>query len=202
MSHFLIDITVTHDTIRSYGSARVAAGEGSEVARRSKTTAINARGTPIWGINAFRSDGLSRLLDDLVDLERHGLQRKECDQVKAALEKIASRAAAIPDGSFWRRTIYKEFEAFAEIYEEWNSREGHDNNSIEHRRYALRKLRQARNSIATRIRKNQFILQNELDLMLVEGMYNALRDLTATLPEIFKNVAQAIARYESRKVSA
>lgn len=162
-------------------------------------TVDNRRGTVLWGIYSLRADGLSRLLDDLVDLETKGLLQHECKQVQAALTKIAGRAAAVPDGSFWRSQIYREFEVFAELYEEWNSREGPSEEAIGHRKRTLKKLRHQRNKLATRIRRNQFVLQNELDLMLVEGMYTALRDLTTSLPEIFKGLAEAVARYDLRK---
>jgi hypothetical protein len=163
---------------------------------------INARqGTIVWGINALRSDGLTRLLDDLVDLENTGLEQKQCAHVKTALSKITGHAAAIPDGSFWRGTIYQEFEAFADVYEQWNSREGVDAHAIAHRKEHLRKLRWQRNRLATRIRLNQFVLQNELDLELIENMYIALGDLAKSLPEIFKSLAEAVARYERRRVS-
>jgi hypothetical protein len=172
------------------------------MARKHPPVADHSRGTALWGMNAFRSDGLTRLLDDLVDLEAQGLQTAQCDQVKAALSKIAARAAAVPDGSFWRKTILSEFEKFAEVYHEWNALEGATAVAREHRRQAMKRLRQCRNDIATRIRMNQHILYNELDLLLVEGMYTALRDLSTSLPNLFKSVSSAVTRFETRKQTA
>jgi hypothetical protein len=163
---------------------------------------VNAnRGSVLWTLNHFRTDGLSRLLDDLIDLEKDGLAPEQCDQVRRALEKIASKAAAIPDGSFWRGTIYKEFEGFSEVYVQWNSHAGSSPEVITRRREELKRLRSCRHRIAKRVRVNQYILQNELDLMLVDAMYMSLKDITLALPEIFTHLAEAITRYESRKLS-
>lgn len=169
------------------------------MAKNSKVD--TSRGSLLWTLNSFRTDGLTRLLDDLIDLENEGLAPEQCAEVRRALEKIASKAAAIPDGSFWRGTIYQEFEAFSEIYVHWNSHAGQSAEVIERRREALKGLRRCRHSIARRIRINQFILQNELDLVLVDAMYSSLRDLARTLPDLFKHLGEAVARYEARKLS-
>lgn len=157
------------------------------------------QGTVIWGANSLRSDGLARLLDDLVDLEATGLADDACAKVRTALEKLATAAAEIPDGTFWRGAIYTEIEEFSELYTKWNSHQGMDTTAIALRRSALKSLRASRHEIAKRMRANQFILQSELDLKLIEGMYASLRELSLSLPEIFKNLAKAVSRYDNRK---
>ena len=137
----------------------------------------------------------------MVDLETRGLEPAECANVKRALSKIANHAAAIPDGSFWHGSISNEFETFLSLYAQWNSHDGRPDAAAFLRQDTLRELRLARNRIATKIRKNQFILQNELDLALVEGMYTALRELVTTLPSIFRTLAVSVARYDDRKLS-
>ena len=165
-----------------------------------RTSRVDAsRGTALWGINSLRTDGLGHLLDDLVDLEVCGPSPADCSNVKRALSKIANRAASIPDGSFWRRTITDEFETFLSIYERWNSHDGDGRAAAHMRRDTLKELRLVRNRIATRVRNNQFVLQNELDLALIEGAYTALRELTVALPQAFSSLASAVRRYDTRR---
>lgn len=159
-------------------------------------TAINAEvGTPLWGVNKLRADALGALLDDLLALERSGLKEEKCIKVQHALGRLTNAATGIPDGSFWKRQVWKEFEIFEKVYFTWNSIEGERPENIAQRRAYLRKLRKRRSKIATRIRKNQYVIQNEIDLQVVKRGYEALGDLTEALPEIFTNLAKAVGRF-------
>jgi len=169
-----------------------------QTAREGKRVVTASRGSVVWGINLLRSDALSRLLDDLVDLEETGLRREDCRKVAIALEKLANQASSVPDHTWWRHTIYGEVEKFKEMYDQWNYNEGSNSEAIYRRKVALKELRARRNLLATTIRKNQYIIQEELDLALVDSMYSALRELNLALPALFKNVGKAVARYYSR----
>src|ERR1700744_4047026 len=100
----------------------------------------NERGTPLWRLNALRSDLLPNLLDDLVSAERSGLIDEHCSQVKRALDKVVNSATSIPDGGFWTRAIWKELEQFKTIYDHWNSMSGDHEAAHQHRRLALKRL--------------------------------------------------------------
>lgn len=160
------------------------------------------RGTALWAMNYFRSDGLSNLLDDLVDVQSTGLEKVQCEAVVGAISKMANRAAAVPDQFFIRRSILPEIEAFLELYREWNSLEGPSPEAVEHRRRVLKALRGARHAIATRIRINRYILQQELDLALVDDFYEALGGLARSFPDLFQNVGRGIAKYADRRSPA
>lgn len=67
------------------------------------------------------------------------------------------------------------------------------------RDYILKNLRGKRHSIARRTRKHQYVLSTELDLQTVDNMYSAFNNLVSSVPEIFKNLANAISRFEQRK---
>lgn len=56
-----------------------------------------------------------------------------------------------------------------------------------------------RHKMATRIRKRQHILSKDLDLKVVDGMYEALAELPKALPDIFKNLSKAIGSYKQRR---
>lgn len=56
-----------------------------------------------------------------------------------------------------------------------------------------------RHAMATRVRKRQHILSNNLVLNVVDGMYEALSELPRALPEIFGNLSKAIGNYAKKK---
>ncbi len=45
-----------------------------------------------------------------------------------------------------------------------------------------------RNLLATRQRKNQHILQSEVDLKLVNDLYGACGELAKSMPTLFRNI--------------
>lgn len=156
------------------------------------------RGTIVWGINRLRSDALVSLLDDLTARETTGIQQIQCDQVKLALGYLVNSATVIPDDrGWWRSTIWQELQDFLDIYETWNSHSGDHPQSVADRKAALKKLRRKRNRIATKIRKHQFVIQSELDLKLVESMYEALGRLAKAFPDVFVELGSAVARFRA-----
>lgn len=157
-----------------------------------------SRGSALWAFNQFRTDALTQLLNDLTALEQVGLKIDQCDRVKRTLAELTNIATAIPDGSYFRSAIWKEFEHFSDIYAQWNSHEGGDPAFIKRRQTELRRLRARRHKIANRIRRNQHILQNDLDLKMVSDMYRALGSLTKALPEIFLSLAKSVERFADR----
>lgn len=166
----------------------------------TKTVLDAKRGTAVWGMNALRSDALTHLLDDLVDLEKFGLSDENCDEVRRALEKLANRASELPDGSFWMTSVHSEIESFVEVYRRWNSSgPGPESEKQLHRVACVKDLRSVRQRISKRIRQNQYVIQHELDLKFVEDMYGALGGLVSALPETFKGLAKSMSRFEERK---
>ena len=159
----------------------------------SRSKAVGKKGSPVWGVNYFRRDALVSLMDDLVEREKEGLADEECQHVQRCLSRLANAAAAIPDHSFWRTTILKEMQGFADIYLKWNSHTGEE--APRKRRLELSNLRKKRNRLASAVRTNQYILENELDLALVESMYQAMGSLAEVLPEIFKNLGGSVSYF-------
>lgn len=155
------------------------------------------RGTPLWSLNTFRSNVLSKLLDDLLARENEGLTQEQCARVKLALEKMIDAASGIPDGGFLRGTIWKELEKFAALYQKWNDIPGSDGKAARQRKQMLKKLRRQRHRLARRIRKNLYIISRELDLKLLGRVYDATGDLAQALPEIFKSLPKALKKYHS-----
>lgn len=150
------------------------------------------KGTVTYDLNIWRKNALTAFLDDLVSVEENGLEPEECRKVKSALECGANKASELPDGSFFRRAIYQDFERFIDSYEKWNDPTGNDDATVTERRSLLRKLRKRRNKLARRIRKNMQILEEELDKEFVRAQYEALNDLVRTLPKQFKSLSKLL----------
>ena len=158
------------------------------------------RGTAMSEFNRFRSDALSCVLDDLVSLEKSGFAEEAmCEKVKHALDVVINAATAIPDGGFLGKPVWKDFSKFKDVYVKWNDVHGGSEDSCRKRQEMLGRLRDRRHKIARRIRKNQHVLANKIDLQLVDGMYGALRDMQNALPDVFKALAKAISRHQSAK---
>lgn len=156
---------------------------------------IGQHGTPSWAFNRLREDALVQLMDDLAARQYKGLTRDKCDRVKLALAKAVNCATAIPDGSFFTKPIWKRMKAFEMTYESWNEPKGDDAYAVEHRQKELERLRKLRHKLAKTTRKNLAVIDKELDIKLVEDVYEALSNLVTSAPETFKNVARALERF-------
>jgi hypothetical protein len=173
-------------------------GPGGKLTRdqRKSVAQVDAtEGTPLHALNRLREDALPRLLDDLMVMERKGLEPQQCNEVKTALGKLVNAATGVPDGGFLKPVVWKEFERFERVYHHWNSKEGPSPEAVAIRKEALKKLRQRRHRIVRAIRHNQYVLANELDLQLITASYAAFAGLTKAVPEVFVNLSKAVARF-------
>ena len=163
-------------------------------------------GTELHALNSFRTDALSNLLNDLVLNEEYGFDDNDgkdvCKQVRVALGKIVNEFSSLPDGGFLRKVIWKDIQRFEDKYIAWNSIYGNDTHAITSRQKALKALRDRRNKIATRIRKNMHRLQSELDFALIDAFYKALQDLVKSLPDVFVNLNKAVSHYYLKNSSS
>jgi hypothetical protein len=158
------------------------------------------RGTALWALNQLRSDALPRLMEDLLIQEPVGLQPDQCNKVENALRRVWIHAGDIPDKiPFLPVSIQNDMEQFLKAYVNWNDPKGTESHSIQKRKKALREMIKRRHAMATRLRKRQHILSNNLDLKVVDGMYEGLSDLPKSLPDIFRNLSKAINNYEKKK---
>jgi hypothetical protein len=135
---------------------------------------------------------LTALLDDLVNAEENGLHPDSCREVRKALERGANKASSLPDGTFFRKSIYRDMERFVEAYQAWNDPIGSDRATTLKRRKLLGKLRERRNKLARRIRRNMQVLEEELDKEFVRAQYEALNDLVRSLPSHFGELAKVV----------
>jgi len=161
---------------------------------------IGERGTPAWAINQFRQDALVSLMNDLVVARESGLSQDQCLGVQKSLERIVNASTQIPDGSFFRKSVYQHLEKFLDLYKKWNEPKIDAKDGIQQRERFLKKLRKRRQKPAQTIRKNQHRLNKELDLKLLEDTYAALGGLAKSFPEIFKDLAKAVKRF-SKKIA-
>lgn len=163
-----------------------------------KNKIIASEGTHLWAFNYFRISILSNLLDDLLIVEDAGLHEDHCKEIRLALGKLVNIATSLPDGSFFRASVYYHLNRFEEVYTTWNGVKGRGSEAIEQRRKHYRKLRNRRKKLSRAIRFNQFELQNDLDLQLMKDIYEAIGGVAKAVPDIFKNLAASYAEFLKR----
>lgn len=159
------------------------------------TEEINQRGTNIWALNRFRSDALTHFIQDLRRKNETGLDEEECKHVADTLEDLVIKFSEIPDGTFFRKSIYSRMIKFRDIYLEWNEVDNNDIESQLKRDKLRRKLTNTRKKFAVTMRKSHYQLKNEYDLRLVSDTYEALGKMAKALPDIFTELSKAVNRY-------
>ena len=162
---------------------------------------INEKGTLVWGMERYRQDVLTAFLNDLVLYERSGFpltsdgDDPHCRNVRTLLGFFVNKATSFPAGSFFGGRLYKDFEKIEAKYKEWNEIRGSDDEAIKRRNNKVAYLRRYRCNLSKRIRRNQFALQNELDLKLVQAFYDAAEELVRNSPGIFTNLSKAAEKF-------
>ena len=157
---------------------------------------LGQRGTTLWAFKRTKEDALTALLDDLLETEKSGLDDPQCDAIKKSIGHIVNWSTAIPDSSFFRKSISEVLKKFEDEYHYWNRPKGTDEKTIKHRHDKLNALRKLRQKVAKKARSHGHELEKELDLKLIEDVYKALGDVVSTCPEIFKNLSKAVSRFE------
>jgi len=157
------------------------------------------KGTPVWGLNRFRSTVLPAIIKDLESREDLGLLYIECELVRKSLKGVVDAINEISDGGFLKSLIYNEMSDFLKIYVEWNGPNNNDPGHKQLRIKSLNSLRKKKNAIIRKIRKNQNELVNEkLDKILIKNLYGSFGQLIIDEPEIFSNVTRAIKKFNTK----
>jgi hypothetical protein len=162
------------------------------------TTPDKRRGTPLWALDRLRSDALASFLADIVAREEDGLSSADCDQVRAALEELVGAAQTLDEDSVLKSLVWKELEAFQQIYAQWNHPTGRSPEARRDRREALRRLRRRRDKIAELVRERQDKLADEFDLEFIRQSYRVMARIVQRAPGLFPNLGRAVLRFEAR----
>lgn len=161
-------------------------------------TVDNTRGSTLWHFNYFRQRILTKLLDDLYDLESTGMDDNICHRIQTFLEYFSNAATDIPDGGFMTGPIYKDIEKFTNLFIDWNKIKGGDEESQRKRRSARLKLKEQRQVITNKARRLQYELDNNLDQKLLEAGYRAIGDLTTLVPDLLNNLTRSFNEFVKR----
>ncbi len=155
-------------------------------------------GTPLWGLNTFRSEILTKLIVDLLRTEKKDFDDDKCKVIRKMLFILLEEINSIPPGSFTRDKLFGELSEFDRIYREWNNIEGDDEFAVQTRKDLLLKLRLQRYRITKIIRLGQLELYNLLDEQLITKIYIGVQDAVTTYPIVFKAMAVAYNRYNRK----
>lgn len=155
------------------------------------------RGSHLWSFNHFRSIVLTRLLDDLYNLEESGIKDEYCRKITDALNYFGNAATEIPSAPFLG-PIYKDIEDFTELYQKWNDVSGRGAEQVQQRRNLRLKLKAQRHRITNKTRKLQVAIDEKLDTKLLEASYQALGGLITAVPDLFSGLGKALTEYAKR----
>ncbi len=159
-----------------------------------------SRGTSLWSYNVFRSRILSSLLNDLLLKEENGINDDECKNIRFFLGRIVNIATDLPDGGFLKKSVFSLITDFEKEYIKWNEIKISQPNATNVRSKQLQHLRRKRKKIATVARRNQFILEKELDLKIVESIYTAVNELIEKIPHIVIDLSREYKNYERKRI--
>ena len=158
----------------------------------------NTSGSPLWAFNYIRTHILTSLLNDLVTLEKTGLEDKYCDMLSAGLDYFINASTEIPSGGFLTGSIGKEIGKFAELYKKWNEIHGTDEKDAYERRLLLNQLRKQRQRITDVARKIQVEIEKNMDVSLLFDTYEAIGGVIKLVPNLFTSLAGAFTEYVKR----
>jgi hypothetical protein len=159
-----------------------------------------SRRTTLWSYNVFRARILSSLLNDLLLKEESGLNEDECKNIRYFLGRIVNIATDLPDGGFLKKSVFSLISDFEKEYIKWNDINISEPNARNARSKQLNHLRRKRKRIATVARRNQFILEKELDLKIVESIYTAVNELIEKIPHIAIDLAKEYKNFERKRI--
>ncbi|NIW79280.1 MAG: hypothetical protein GWN16_07365 [Calditrichae bacterium] len=155
----------------------------------------DSKGTKLWAFDNLRKDVLVRLMNDLSVAQKAGLSDEQCEGVKVMLAQITNTVTAIPDTIVIGRKIWRDFNRFEKVFADWNEIKGNDETTSRQRKKKLDKLRSIRHKLANKIRRNKYILDNQLDLELIKSSYEAVNELVKIAPNTFKELGKALKKY-------
>ncbi|GEM_PF-3244094 len=156
------------------------------------------RGTRLWSFNYFRSIVLTRLLDDLYNLEKQGLPDEYCQQILAVLNYFGNAATDIPSAPPFLGPIYQDIEQFTRLYERWNAVKGVGASQTQERAKLRLKLKYQRQRITDKARRLQVAIDQNMDMALLQASYQALKTLIAAAPDLFRGLSKALEVYVQR----
>jgi hypothetical protein len=157
------------------------------------------RNTSVWAFDRLRSDAIPHLLDDLRGCHLEGIPEELCMKIRAMHQGLLDLAATIPDDKLLRGSILESLQKYADCYVAWNDIRGNEPHHRTERDAAVRKIRDARQTLAATIRQNNYAISENIDLKQVDAMYAALEGLTKSAPRVFIRLGQAVARYLFRR---
>jgi hypothetical protein len=165
-------------------------------ATASKT--LGRRGSPAWRFNYFRSVILTKLLDDLYNLEETGIEDRHCRKIAASLNYFSNAATNIPSAGPFVGPLYKDIEKFADLYQSWNGVKGQGSEMTASRKELRLKMKAQRQVITNKARKLQVAIQENVDAELMKAGFDALSELITAVPALLGGVGKALNEFVKR----
>lgn len=155
---------------------------------------IAASPSPLYQLRVSLSRVLIEFQNDLDALEKGGLQRIECTDVK---EFLSQAVKAFKQHATGPTCVYEllahHFEKYSIAYAKWNGHEGDDHGKPEARRKEVAAIVEQRRKLFRKLSTRQAELASspQLDLPLVNSVRLPFANLAAKHPERFPHLRQA-----------
>jgi hypothetical protein len=157
------------------------------------------KGDAQWAFNQFRERFLPAFISDLKALEAAGFKdpKISCPRVGRCLDEVADVLKSIPNVRPPAPTAAAEFKEFAELYLEWNNKDGDSPETREERARAHESLARKRDRFATRVGKSLPKLQGHVEWKTMDSIFEKLDSMVKdkSLDGVFNNLGKTLDKF-------
>jgi hypothetical protein len=158
------------------------------------------KGDAQWAFDQFRQRFLPAFISDLKALEAAGFKNADvsCPRVGRCLDEIGTVLESIPNVRPPAPTAAAEFKEFAELYQEWNNKDGDSPETREERARAHESLDRKRERFAARIGKSLPQLQEQVEQKTMDSIFEKLDSMVKdkSLEGVFNNLAKTLDKFQ------
>ena len=161
---------------------------------------LGERGSPVHRIRVALSRFLIEFQSDLNALEKSGLSKPECDDVKRMLQDAIAVFEGLSGGPGTPfAEVAKHFRKYATRYAIWNGHEGNDPGLAAQRRKELALLAERRRALFRKFSKRQKEMHEtgQLQLPFVTAIHLPLKQLAMKHGDLFPRLRQATVLFGS-----
>jgi|GEM_PF-2643457 hypothetical protein len=158
------------------------------------------KGGAQWAFNQFRERFLPAFISDLKALEAAGFKNPKvsCPRVGRCLNEVADVLKTIPNVRPPAPPAADEFKEFAQLYLEWNNKDGDSPETREERARAHETLARKRDRFATRVGKSLPKLQDQIEWNTMDSVFEKLDSMVKDqdVAGVFRNLEKTLDKFK------
>lgn len=157
------------------------------------------KGDAQWAFNQFRERFLPAFISDLKALEAAGFKNPKvtCPRVGRCLNEVADVLKTIPNVRPPAPAAADEFKEFAQLYLEWNNKDGDSPETREERARAHETLARKRDRFAMRVGKSLPKLQDQIEWKTMDSVFEKLDSMVKdqNVAGVFRNLEKTLDKF-------